>query len=407
MRNFTFRLVLAVLITGLVCLSPIAIASTNADNSGSPTLGGARVTPENNLWGSTFTYEVTYTDNENNMPATGYPKVYIDGSPENMVEKDPTDNDVTDGKVYKYDWTTAKENVGAHSFYFYVETLTGENARNPATGTYVGPQVKKRYVSLSCKVDNPEPAAGETVTFSGYLRTEDNLGVESENMVLYKLLSDEDIYVSSATTDENGYFTLPLEIPDSGIFCYRVRFIGDNYYETSESSSLYVNTLDKPLVLGISAVILLALLGVLMFLFSRGIVRAHYLMPVLVGFGLGFLLVFMGAADLGILAGGAITGYLFAKRTREWTKHIRIGCVTGFLFILAFELIFVYFLTGSPELLGLRYSVTEMEVFKIFLMTIFYNLVYYSLLVGVGAAVGGMLRKLLKPREEKPLVVAG
>lgn len=402
MKDFTFRLApLSLMIMGLICFSSIAIASANADNS-SPTLENARVTPENGPWGSTFTYEVTYTDNENNMPATGYPKVYIDGSLENMVENDPTDNDVTDGKVYQYNWTTVRENVGIHSFYCYVETSTGENARNPATDNYEGPTVEKLSVSLSGQVDNPAPAAGETVTFSGYLKIEENLGIAGENIIICKLLLDDNIIENSATTDENGYFTLSLDAPDSGTFCYRVRFLGDNYYEASESSNLYINTLDKPLVFGVYAVVLLALVVGVMFLLSRGIARAHYLMPVLLGFFLGFFLMLIGAAEIAILAAGGITGYLFARKAREWTKHLRIGCMTGLLFLLAIGLIFVYFITLPPEVLGLRYSITQAEMFTVLFEWTIFSLVYYLLLVGIGAVLGGMLRKLLKREEQKP-----
>lgn len=402
MNKFTLRLALSGLIViGLVHLSSFAVASADVGASDSPTLEGAQVSPENGPWGSIFAYEVTYTDNENNMPAVV--QVYINGSPENMVGKDLTDDDVTDGKVYQYIWTTTKENVGLHSFYCYVETPTGENARDPATGTDNGPRVDKWSVSLSFEVDITEPTPGETVTFSGYLgTTEENL--PRENLILYNLLLDNDVEVSSTTTAENGYFTLQLDAPSPGISFYRARFLGDNYYEASESSRLYVNTLDKPLVFGVYAVILLALVGVLMFLLSRGIARAHYLKPVLLGFGIGFFLLSVGADFIGILAAGGIAGYLFARETPKWTKHLRIGCMTGFLFLLVVGLISVaYFLTWSPDVFLLGYSVTQMEVFGILFVNIIFYIVNYSLLVGMGAVLGGTLRKLLKPAEQKPI----
>jgi len=402
MNKLTSRLaLLGLIVIGLVHLSSFAVASADAGASGGPTLEGAQVFPENGPWGSIFTYEVIYTDNENNMPVAGYPKVYIDGSPENMGEEDPTDDDVTDGKVYKYDWATAKENVGPHSFYCYVETPTGENA---VTGTDNGPLVEKWPVSLSWEVDNPDPAAGETITFSGYLRTtEENLGIAGENIILYKLLLDNEVNASLSSTEENGYFTLLLDAPSAGIFCYRARFPGDNYYAESESSRLYVNTLNKPLVFGVYAVILFALVGAMMFLFSRGIARTHYLKPVLLGFVLGFLLLMIGAGFIGVLAAGSIAGYLFAKEARRWTKHLRVGCMTGFLFLLVGGLIFAYFLIGAPADVGLNYSVTQMEVFGFFFTDIIFSLVNYALLVGMGAVLGGMLRKLLKPAEQRPI----
>ncbi len=397
MKKHTFRLALSglVIVIGFACFFSPAVASADASASSGPTLEGAQVSPENGPWGSIFTYEVIYADNENNMPAVGYPKVYIDGNPENMVGKDPTDNDVTDGKVYKYDWTTVKEDVGSHIFYYYVEMHTGENA---ATGTDNGPLVENRPVSLSCEVDKPEPAAGEILTFDGYLRTtEENLGVAGGSITLYKLLLDNDVSVGPSTTDENGYFALQLDAPSSAIFCYRARFPGDNYYAASESSILYVNTINKLWVFGLYAVILLALVGAMMSLFSRGIARARYLIPVVLGFLVGFFLIFIGAGFLGILAAGGIAGYLLAKATQEWTKHLRIGCMTGFLFLLVMELVIAFFLTWDPGVLGLDYSVTQMEVFGILFSETISSVMYYVLLAGVGAMMGGMLRKLLKP----------
>jgi len=263
---------------------------------------------------------------------------------------------------------------------------------------------EKQSMSLSWEVDYLNPAAGETITFSGYLRTtEENLGIAGENIILYKLLLDNEVSVSSSNTEENGYFTMALDAPSSGISCYKAWFPGDNYFEGSESSILYVNTLNKPLVFGLYAVILLALVGVFMFLFSRGIPRVHYLKPVLLGFVLGFLLLMVfGAGFIGVLAAGGITGYLFAKEARRWTKHLRVGCMAGFLFLLVGGLILAYFLTWSPSAVGLNYSVTQMGVFGILFSDIIYSLVNYALLVGTGAILGGMLRKLLKPAEQMP-----
>ena len=269
---------------------------------------------------------------------------------------------------------------------------------------YTANMVENWSVSLSWEVDNPEPAAGETITFSGYLRTsEENLGVAGRGLILYKLLLNDNIEVSSSTTDENGYFTLLLDSPSSGIFCYRAWFPGDNYYEMSESSSLYVNTLNKPLVFGVYAVGLFALVGVILSLLSRGIAKAHYLKPVLLGFVLGFLLMQIGAGFIGILAAGGIAGYLFARETPKWTKHLRIGCMAGFLFQLVVGLIIAYFLIWAPDALGFNYSVTQMGVYEILFGEAIYSLVNYVVLVGIGAVLGGMIRKLLKPSELKPI----
>jgi hypothetical protein len=338
--------------------------------------------------------------------------------------------DVTIGKVYIENWTPGEENIEPHNFYFYVETVETtsvenvienvvENARSPENGTYEGPWVT-HHMSLSCEVDNPEPAVGETITFSGYLRTaDDNLGEENENITLYKIFSDNNnstAYtqflldnvtvwlnsVASATTDENGHFALSLAAPGPEISCYIALFPGDNYYDTSASPIVYSNTIDKSLVFGVYAAVLIALIGIGMFLLPRGISRADYLMPVLIGFVLGFFLLLIGAAELGVLAAGVITGYLFAKSAPRWTKSFRVGCITGLIFILTVGLISAYITTLPPETLGVIYSVTQGEIFASLFTSLIFYLFYYSVLVGVGAVVGGMLRKILKPREQKP-----
>jgi hypothetical protein len=405
MKESIYRLaLLSLIIVGLACFSSVASASAVSSASGSPTLENAGITPENGPWGSTFTFTVTYTEANGFLPAPEYPKLYLDNTAMVMEENNPADNDVTDGKVYFENWTPVKENIGPHNFYFYVETPSGENARTPAADAYEVLWVT-RPMSLSCEVDNPEPAVGETITFSGYLRTaDDNLGKAGENITLYKIFLDNDTSMVSATTEnENGYFKFSLGAPGPEISCYIALFPGDNYYDTSASSILYSSTLNKSLVFGGYVAVLMVLIGIGMFLLPRGITRADYLMPVLIGFVLGFFLLLIGAAELSVLAAGLITGYLFAKTAPKWTKNFRIGCITGLLFLLAIGLISAYYIIAlPPEALGVIYSVTQMEIFTSLFTSTIFSLLYYSVLVGMGAVVGGMLRKILKPGEQKP-----
>jgi hypothetical protein len=394
---------LGLVVMCLASFSSAASAKAVLGASGGPTLENTGVTPENGAWGSTFTFTVTYTHGNGSLPAAGYPKLYLDGAGMMMEENDPADKDVTDGKVYLKSWVSAKEDIGSHNFYFCVETPSGENARSPATGAHEGPEVKKQPMSLSCEVDKPEPAAGEIITFSGYLRPAgEKLGRAGDNIILYKLVVDDNISMGSATTDENGYFTISVEAPGSEISCYRARFSGDDYYETSESPNLYSSTIDRPLVFGGYAALLMILTGAAMFLLLRGIRRAHYLMPVLLGFALGVFLLLMGAAELSILAAGAIAGYLFAKNDPKWTRHLRVGCTMGFLFATTSGLITAYLIVASPPaLLGVTRSITQTEIFTLLLNSTIFFLLYCLLLVGMGAMIGGMLRKILKPGEQK------
>ena len=372
------------------------------ETSNPPTLAGGRVIPENGAWGSVFTFEVIYTDNENNLPAAGYPRLCIDNETIELAERDSADVDVTDGKVYEYPWTPAKENVGTHKFYFYAE-----DSRDPPTGEYAGPTVTERLTFLTWEVVNPEPAIGESVTFSGCLRTgDDNLGVVGENLVLVELLFENDFSVGSSITDENGNFVFSLDAPSPGIHVYRIRFFGDNYYGTSESSRLYVSTLDEPLILGIVATVLLVVVGFLMFLLSRGMMKARYLKPVLLGSLLGIFLNFVGAGFLSFFAAGSVAGYLFAKETPGWTKHLRVGCMTGLLILPVLGIIFIYLIIEHPEHF-LACSVTQADMLTFFLYQTTYSILLFCLLAGLAATIGGVLRRGLRPqaveRTEQPL----
>lgn len=375
----------AVFLVILVIFSCSIAHAQSSDNT--PVLTEGQVTPENGVWGDNFTFKVTYTENENNLPAIGYPKVYIDNHPENMAEDDPADNDVTDSKLYKYAWTTSKEGLGSHNFYFYVEDNQGDNDRDPEDGSYKGPSIGKRSTSLTCELDNPNPDPGENVTFKGYLKTvEDDQGVPGENIVLYKLLTGNDVTkIRSVNTNENGRFSLSIEAPSPGISVYRIKFLGDNYHRASKSSRFHVNTLDESLVWGVSVAVILIIPIVLIFLFSRGLVREHYFKPVIMGFAVGLFLNIIPAGFLGLLLAGGVAGYFFAKRTGGWTKHLRVGLMTGFLLLLVLGSISVFPSLGFPELFS--YSVSQSIIFS----QIVLSLVSCVLWTGLGAVVGGML----------------
>jgi hypothetical protein len=299
--------------------------------------------------------------------------------------------------------------VAGLACFFSIASATTASAYDGLTleKSFAAPENEnRRATSLSCYANNLEPAVGENVIFSGYLRDNDNSPIAGENITLYKLLLENDISLGSVTTDENGYFTLSLETPDRGIFCYMARFPGNDDYENS-ASTVYLSNIDKPLIFWSYTGILMAVVGVGIFLLRMGIPKAHYLMPVLIGFTLGFLLIFIGAGMLSILAGGAITGYLFAKNAPEWTKHLRIGCITGLIFLLALGLIFVYYIIAFPPELVVLYSITQAGIFASLFDSTIFSLLYYLLFVGMGAVVGGMLRKLLKPGEQKPPTGSG
>lgn len=373
-----------------------AVSTACAEDTGnSPSLSEGKVTPENGAWGSIFTYEVVYKDPDNFMPAEG-PRVYIDGEETGrlMEENDPADNDVTDGKLYRYEWTPAEENVIKspffenfevddysvdpgqevifsgylfcdYNFYFsYVEN-EGENARDPATGTHSGPRV-----ALSGK----------------------RIDLIEENSV-----------VGSDDTDEDGHFSISIGAPSSGSYGYVASFAGDNRYESSQSYMEPVITFGALTVSAIFGIFSVALVLVLAFLLSRGISRDQYLKPVLIGSLVAMFLAFLlWAGFIGLLVAGAVTGYLYAREVKGWSRHLRAGGLVALflLFVSCFEIALLIKETAADYVVSIGYSISNTELLTGLVFNVLLSAFIIILWVGLGAILGGYLRKSLKPKEE-------
>ncbi len=390
----------------VVFLLFFTVSTANAEDTGnSPSLSEGRVVPESGAWGSTFVYEVVYKDPDNNiMPANGYPQVYIDG--ENigrpMEENNPADNDATDGKLYRYEWVPAEENIDNHSFYFYVENPLGENARDPLDNVHSGPEVtkvtKKSVVIDNFEVDIRYPDPGEIITFSGYLRS-DNVGVGGERVDL----SEDDNVVGSDTTDGNGDFSISIEAPSSGAYVYAVNFAGDNHYEKSLFYLKAVVTFDAFTISAIFGGFSVVLVLVLAFLLSRGINRDQYLKPVLIGSLIAVFLAFLlGAGFIGLIVAGAVTGYLYAREVKGWSRHLRAGGLVALFLLLVscFEIALFIKETAANYVVSIGYSISNAELLAGLGFNVLFSTLVLILWVGLGAILGGYLRKSLKPKEE-------
>ncbi|KXB01262.1 hypothetical protein AKJ45_01755 [candidate division MSBL1 archaeon SCGC-AAA261F19] len=377
------------LILSLIFSCPSAYAQ---DPNGAPTLTENQLTPESGAWGDNFTFKITYIDNENNLPALGYPKVYIDDHPENMGEDNRLDNDVTDGKVYKYVWASTKENIGDHNFYFYVEDYLGRNARVPENGEFEGPNIGKQAVRISCELDNPDPAPGEEILFIGHLETNKyDLDISGENVILYEILSDGTSEAGSDITNENGLFAIELKIPREKLGVYKITFHGSDYFEAVETGRLYTDSLNNNLFLGVD-VILLALVSIASFFLSRNIANKDLLKPLLAGSIIGITFQFIVSAFIALFAAGGLAGYMLARETDKWKDHLSIGVMTGLLLLLVFGVLFIYTLLSSPEMI-IQYSITQGGVFRIVTTQILLLSVLYSLLTGIGSIIGGKIRE--------------
>ena len=102
--------------------------------------------PEDGYSGTNFVYRVKYTDEDNDAPASGYPKLHImkagspiDGSPFPMSEVASGDT-YSDGKLYTY--TKSELMPGTdYTYYFEARDLWNSPAIGAPTGTRDGPIV--------------------------------------------------------------------------------------------------------------------------------------------------------------------------------------------------------------------------------------------------------------------------
>jgi len=99
-----------------------------------PSLSNGEVTPTTGTPATLFTYNVTYTDADNNPPVSI--RVFIDGTPSDMTKANPNDNIYTDGVIYKYQTRLAQ---GDHRFHF--EASDGFTNGDVATVDVPGPTV--------------------------------------------------------------------------------------------------------------------------------------------------------------------------------------------------------------------------------------------------------------------------
>ncbi len=99
------------------------------------TLNNGYVSPSSGDTSTTFSYYVTYSDPEGDVPTLKY--VYIDGSPHPMAK---ISGDYVSGAVFRYSTTLS---VGLdHNYYFHFEdSVHGHTKSLPPSGTYPGPNV--------------------------------------------------------------------------------------------------------------------------------------------------------------------------------------------------------------------------------------------------------------------------
>ncbi len=152
-------------------------------------------------------------------------------------------------------------------------------------------------------------------------------------------------------------------------------------------------------------------------LLLRGLDRKRYFRPVLYGFFFGFGCWFMfGMGIFTFILGGVLTGYLLAREVNGWSKHFRAGALNSVLLNVALFMPSSFMLIGngvygvftnniSYTLNALSNNVGRAVGDGEFLGALCQNVLLYTLIliaiVGLGAVLGGFVRKALKPAEPK------
>ena len=150
-------------------------------------------------------------------------------------------------------------------------------------------------------------------------------------------------------------------------------------------------------------VVAVALVGVLLFLLGRKLDRQLYLRPVLYGFFFGAgVSVLFGGGIFAFLIGGTVTGYLLAREIRDWWSQFRAGGLNGTLIICSPILgnVFLLFTRGISDIVVPQAS--HEEVLFLLYGDMFLYAFMLVAIVGIGAVLGGLLRKFLKPAELGP-----
>lgn len=364
-----------------------------------PTLTEGQITPESGLWGSEYTFTVTYYHSGNVPPSQNQPKLYLGGSEKTMKEENSLDKNVEDGKVYFKKWIPGPENVGGHTFYFQVRDNSGENVRYPESGSFEGPLIRAfTIIELNLKREN------ENMVFSGSLKTfRENKPLRGESITIYEALREENSEICSTRTVENGVFSFSTGVPEgNGIFRYYASFQGGGIYGESKSDSVYFKSFSTFQVFLIPLLVVLIILIGTGHLLGRGLDLRFYLLKILLGAFLAWVFFRFLGFGFGILIGGVIIGFLLSKEVRKWTNWLKVGSFGGVIaFSIHMTMILLAFFT-LPEAMGIEYgllldySISQGEFLQFLLFTGIQMGLFFVLLMGLGSILGGLLRKFLR-----------
>ena len=155
------------------------------------------IDPEFGNLQTNFIYRVKYTDQDNNAPAQGFPKVHIlkggseiSGSPFSMAEVDEGDTDYTNGKIYSYT-KTGLDDGADYTYYFEAYDIHDKIAVGDPASEKEGPMVDSAAPQTFLDEKPEEVVEGDIgeVTVRFVWHGEDNITSPDNLVYSYKLVN--------------------------------------------------------------------------------------------------------------------------------------------------------------------------------------------------------------------------
>ena len=162
--------------------------------SGAPGFTNTLVSPSGGLPSADYRFEVKYTNSAGIKPTTGYPKVLLDfegdgstGGPNDlvytMIEKDASDQDVTDGK----DYYVVVNGLPESRNYKTSIVVNDQGGCGTSFGPFAGPRpLSAADLSIfanDISFSNPKPDINSPITV--YATIHNNTGTDADNFVVH------------------------------------------------------------------------------------------------------------------------------------------------------------------------------------------------------------------------------
>jgi flagellar basal-body rod modification protein FlgD len=195
-------------------LTPVQTTTYNGPTVANATLSLAAPTtgslsPQVGPPSTTFTYQVVYTNADNNAPEKV--QVVIDGTAYDMTRA-TTSTDYRVGVLYEYKFRFSRdEQKRSHVYYFQAKDIVNpDTVRYPATGNLTGPQLNTAFFVVTGIAQPPSAVGGPivvggTVTITGRLDT--NTAVGAQTIPVQLVRPDGSGVNESVVTASDGTFT--------------------------------------------------------------------------------------------------------------------------------------------------------------------------------------------------------